>query len=320
MSDVAHTRLFRGAPRAKRPPPLRLTFARHTIASDLHPERNEDALLIDRQRGLAAVFDGVGGSVAGEVAARLAARVLRHGWKRLLDDWRARGKARVPLNTSHDIGDVLDQLLRIAHEAVRRIELPNDPDDERRQSGAESAATTAALAVVYRLRGKRGQHVTCAWVGDSRVYRLRARGRLIRLTCDDGLLSRLVHDGVVSERDATRIDQASFAGELPDIDQSLFNRRNGITQSLGGPHTPEVHLAHTTLLPGERLLLCTDGIHDNLTDRELEILLRRGARTTVARTIVAHAHERSREDTFAAMRAKPDDMTAIVITCDRAPA
>ncbi len=305
---------------------MRLVFARATTASAHHPERNEDALLLDRQRGLAAVFDGVGGSVAGEVAARLAAREIGRGWRRLLAGWHAHGtapgeahdeahgEAPPTLDGAVDVAAALAPLVSQAHDAIMRVELPDAPGDERRESGAEDAATTAAVAAITRVRRARGARVAVAWVGDSRVYLLRANGPLLRLTSDDGLLAKLVLAGVLSEDDATRIDQAVAPEELSDLDQSLFNRRNGITQSVGGPRPPDVHVAQAALRSGDRLLLCTDGIHDNLTDRELEQALRRGGRTTAARALVALARERSCEESAAAMRAKPDDMTALVIS------
>ena len=63
-----------------------LTFARGTQAHEGHPERNEDTILVDAQRGLAAVFDGVGGSEGGEVASRLGARTIRRAWQRFLQE------------------------------------------------------------------------------------------------------------------------------------------------------------------------------------------------------------------------------------------
>src|SRR3989440_12871255 len=60
------------------------TFARHTVACERHPNRNEDFIIADEYSGLAAVFDGVGGSAAGEIASQIAARSTRQGWKRVL--------------------------------------------------------------------------------------------------------------------------------------------------------------------------------------------------------------------------------------------
>ena len=61
-------------------------FARRSVASERHAHRNEDRILIDGQRGLVAVFDGVGGRPGGAVAAGIASRVIRRGWRRLLGE------------------------------------------------------------------------------------------------------------------------------------------------------------------------------------------------------------------------------------------
>jgi serine/threonine protein phosphatase PrpC len=47
------------------------TFISYSRASDRHTERNEDNLIVDQQRGLAAAFDGVGGSKAGDIASAI---------------------------------------------------------------------------------------------------------------------------------------------------------------------------------------------------------------------------------------------------------
>ena len=60
------------------------TFARYTVACERHPNRNEDNLLTDEYTGLAAVFDGVGGSAAGEIASQMAVHATRHSWKQAL--------------------------------------------------------------------------------------------------------------------------------------------------------------------------------------------------------------------------------------------
>ncbi len=77
---------------------------------------------------------------------------------------------------------------------------------------------------------------------------------------------------------------------------------------------PTVHIDQTPIQPGDRILLCTDGIHDNLTDDEIEAILRTGPRTTVARVLVEHALARSRQEREITLRAKPDDMSVVVLT------
>src|SRR5579859_5820980 len=68
-------------------PPRDFAYTSRTTPSERHLDHNEDCLVIDRHRGLAAVFDGVGGSVAGDLAARVAAQVIRTGWQDLVRQW-----------------------------------------------------------------------------------------------------------------------------------------------------------------------------------------------------------------------------------------
>ncbi len=74
-----------------------------------------------------------------------------------------------------------------------------------------------------------------------------------------------------------------------------------------------MHVGQFVLSPDDRILLCTDGIHDNLTDDEIEEVLRTRTRTTVAKALVQQSITRSLQDE--AIRAKKDDMSAIVVTC-----
>lgn len=61
------------------------TFTSWSLPSDRHPERNEDSLVVDRRRGLAAVFDGVGGKDDGHIASEAAAQYLLQAWKELFE-------------------------------------------------------------------------------------------------------------------------------------------------------------------------------------------------------------------------------------------
>jgi protein phosphatase len=154
-----------------------------------------------------------------------------------------------------------------------------------------------------------------AHVGDSRIYLLRPHETLKRLTSDDGLLAKLVDNQVINDSDAQRIDQAMQAEQLSDTEYSYFRLRGGITQALGGPQPPTIHLNQVAIYPGDRVLLCTDGIHDNLVDGEIEDIVKDGARTTVARLLIESSIRRSHEERISTVRAKPDDMSAVVMSC-----
>jgi protein phosphatase len=294
----------------------RLIYARSSIAGDNHPRHNEDRLLIAREAGLAAVFDGVGGSAAGEVAAHLAAQAVRLGWQRIRERQPAAPEAaRVPSTAALDLPAALSTLLLRAHQQIRAAEPHLTSHAERPPAGARGGATTAAVIALTAAADDTRYRLGYAWVGDSRIYLLAAGQPLRRLTSDDGVLTGLVHEGMLSEPDALRIDQACAAEQLSDLEHSYFKLRNGITQALGERKTPSVHAGQRTCGPGDRILLCSDGIHDNLTDRELERVLRLASPASAARELVGYALRRSREERGISLRAKSDDMSAITIVC-----
>lgn len=285
------------------------TFARHTAACERHPDRNEDYIITDEQSGLAAVFDGVGGSAAGEVASQTAARSARKSWKRLLQQAQKGRRVQSFLEecSEADLCSILEQLIFDADEEVRT--------EGALRAGTNDLATTVTIAAMCRQPNLKGYTMVFAHVGDSRIYLLQAKEPLKRLTSDDGLLAKLVENQVINNSDALRIDQAMRADQLSDTEYSYFRLRGGITQALGGPQPPTIHLSQVAIHPGDRILLCTDGIHDNLVDEEIEDILKFGARTTVARLLVESSIRRSHEERNITVRAKPDDMSALVMTC-----
>jgi serine/threonine protein phosphatase PrpC len=95
---------------------------------------------------------------------------------------------------------------------------------------------------------------TMAWIahiGDSRAYLMRA-GRLSQLTADQTLVARLVREGKLREEEAA---------------QSPVN--NVLLQALGmGPDVaPAISTDPLTLMPGDTLLLCSDGLSGLVSDR-----------------------------------------------------
>jgi PPM family protein phosphatase len=311
---------FRTSPSARRTSSSGspFTFAAHSNAHEEHPERNEDTILVDRRRGLAAVFDGVGGEDAGDVASQLGARVIRRAWKRIVQQqYPDHNAALLMLRDDLDIQMLLHQLLDEAQSAIsdegeRRAKLA--PTTQEKISYPE---TTVVVSAFCQCPDKEGYIMGSAHVGDSRIYLLRPGESLQRWTRDDGYFTLKIKDHTISEEDALRIDQTTHADALSETEREIFDKRNGITQSLGhlNPKQPSItiHTTQTTIFPGDRVLLCSDGIHDNLTDAEIEAIVRGRARTTVARHLVQRALDRSRETH---LRAKKDDMSALVITCN----
>jgi PPM family protein phosphatase len=305
-SEVAST--LRLPNRRKMSAQSRLPFqiVGYSIPCERHPLRNEDSFLVDPTSGMIAVFDGVGGSAAGEIASQIAAHSTRMRWQEIRHQQARSRHDRKPLESCDkiDFYALLQQLLEYADEQVRT--------DGAHLAGTTDLATTVAVATLCRQNNK--LQMFYAHVGDSRAYLLPEQGPLRRLTTDDGLLGRLVENQMMSEEDARRIDQAMYTDELTDLELSYFRHRGGITQALGGPLRPSIHLDVTPIELGDRVLLCTDGIHDNLTDDEIEQILRKTPRNLAARYLVDQSLLRSRQERHATIRAKPDDMSAIVLT------
>ena len=297
------------------------TFTAYSNAHEEHPERNEDTILVDRRRGLAAIFDGVGGVAGGDVASQLAARVVRRAWKRALQQQQPDHNASLlMLHGELDIQAFLHQLLDEAQSALsdegeRRAKAT--PATDGNVSYPETTAVVAALCQRPDQPEKKGYVMGYAHIGDSRIYLLRMDESLQRLTLDDGYSAKKIRHHTISEEDALRIDQTTRAEQLTETEREIFDKRYGITQSLGHLNPKQtsitIHVAQTMVYPGDRVLLCSDGIHDNLTDAEIEAIVRGRARTTVAHYLIQSALERSRETHI---RAKKDDISAVVITCN----
>jgi protein phosphatase len=103
------------------------------------------------------------------------------------------------------------------------------------------------------LLGPRG--LVVAHVGDSRGYLLRG-GELRRVTDDHTLVGRLVALGRITEEAARRHEQ-----------------RHLLLEAVGGARDPDIDRRVLALAAGDRLLLCSDGLTDLVSDREIGDLL-----------------------------------------------
>ena len=256
-------------------------------------------MLIDAVLDLVAVFDGVGGYEGGEVASRVASHAV-------LTTWRSRASAAQDLAGQRNL--MRDSVL----ESDRQVREAVD-----RQPELTGMATTAIIAKFWETANHR-RILIHGHVGDSRLYIFRARGTLERATVDDGILSTHVAVGLISEEEALMIDQSENWQDLDERQKRYFYQRGLITQAIGGRGDPEVHVGTQELYPGDRVLVCSDGIHDNLTEAEIAQLLQKGGRND-AEALVRAARKRSQRGLQATMRSKPDDMSAIIIDVSAVP-
>lgn len=165
----------------------------------------------------------------------------------------------------HQAGDVASQLIcdtvtserlrhgnALANEDLKRAFLLANERirqyGEQQHPGATMGSTLVALKIV-------DDRYQVLWIGDSRAYLLR-NGRLQRLSRDHSQVADLVEQGVLSEEEA-----------------ESHPLSNVITRALGVEDEPVIDVVEGEVLPGDRFLLCTDGISKEFELQELEALL-----------------------------------------------
>ncbi|HSB11132.1 MAG TPA: protein phosphatase 2C domain-containing protein [Blastocatellia bacterium] len=160
----------------------------------LNPKRpvNQDRFLAIPDRGLFAVFDGVGGQRAGEVASQTAADTIEEAL----------------VNAAADGSSV---------ETIRRaIDFANRDIFEMAESDPayKTMATTVALIHIH------GDRVTVAHVGDSRVYRLED-GRFTRETVDHTDLNDDIRAGRIGKEEAPALEARNVINRALGVENSV---------------------------------------------------------------------------------------------------
>lgn len=167
------------------------------------------------------------------------------------------------------LAEVRERLGR-AHRALRE-------EAERRGGGAVLASTVVVLLA-------RDAHFACLWAGDSRAYLLRNR-TLTRLTRDHSLVQELVESGAITEQQADRHPQA-----------------NVITRAVGADaETVEIDKVTGQILPGDRFLLCSDGLCKTLPESELASILSSGSEIQIPEQLIQGALEHQVADNVTAV-------------------
>jgi PPM family protein phosphatase len=171
-----------------------------------------------------------------------------------------------------DLGLALKQAYRRANEAVFQA-----GEDEPAHAGMGTTLTSALL---------HGKYATVAHVGDSRAYLLRGDA-LTQVTRDHTVVADEVAQGRITA-EAARRDP----------------RRNRLTHVIGTHLRLESKLPaifELTLLPGDRLLLCSDGLYDVLDEDEMRLALLGQDPDAAARQLVEAAKERGTRDNATAV-------------------
>jgi serine/threonine protein phosphatase PrpC len=218
---------------------------------------NEDSFLLDAERRIFVVADGVGGANAGEVASKTAVEVLDEAFRHH--------------RPGEDAEDLMEIAIQRANASIHQM--------SREQKELASMATTV---VALHLDGSRA---TVGHVGDSRLYRLDAGGRLHRETDDHSVVEEEVR-----------------AGRMTAAQAATHPSRNVISRALGAEASVEVDLKTFDFEDGTVFLLCSDGITRHLPDAELSELLRGdGSLEAACEEMKRRCFERGAEDNLTAV-------------------
>lgn len=187
------------------------------------------------------VADGMGGMAGGEVASSLAlARLV----ELITDtpDW------ILALRNWHDGTRLLERMAErfIDIDKTIRLHATQDPS-------LEGMGTTLTVA------GTLGSDLIIGHVGDSRAYLL-SENSLSQVTTDHTLTQSLVDAGIIKPEDA------------------VFNSmRHVLTAAMGSLGDSDPQLYRLQVRTGDRLLLCTDGLTDMVSNENIALLLRETA-------------------------------------------
>jgi len=250
---------------------MRVSFASATDKG-LRRSINEDSLVVREELGLFVVADGMGGHAAGEVASQAAIE----GITAFVEATVAVSSDQtwpIPFNAAQSVNvNRLDAGFRMAD---RRI-----ASEAAASANLRGMATTAVAALIV------DDVVTLAHVGDSRVYRLH-QGQLEQLT-----------------RDHSWVEEQIRAGTLTESAARAHPWRNIVTRALSGSEDLKVDIRELTLEPGDRLLLCSDGVFAVLADDQIgEILRQHADLCAVCDALITGANDGG----------GPDNVTAVVL-------
>lgn len=216
-----------------------------------------------------AVSDGMGGAKSGEFASRIAIDRIT----RLMP----RGFRLSANGLASGFSDILEELFAAIHRDLIQLG----------RSYEECAGMGATLSLGW---------VTPEWlyfghIGDSRMYYLPLDGGINQLTHDHSHAGWLRRNGKMNERE-----------------MRMYPGRNSLQQALGAGHQfVDPHIGAVGHRPGDRFVICSDGLVDGLWDRQID---------EIARTPLPHRTGQSPAQQLveeAVEQSGRDNTTAVVI-------
>ncbi len=241
-------------------------------------DHNEDSHLVDQDLGLFVVADGMGGHMAGETASNIAvttiADFIRESQKKAQETTEDDGEGK-PHGTMLMFAS-MDPEVEMLGDAVRAASMAIlDAQFEK----PELAGMGTTVSLIY-VSGDRAYY---AHVGDSRVYRL-SGDTFTQITTDHSLVQEQLDAGYITEQQAEN-----------------HKLKNVITRSVGFDVNVAVDAGPVTVKPGDRFLICSDGLSNPVKPAELKEMMEKKDAESLLNVAIRLANNRGGDDNITAV-------------------
>ncbi len=221
---------------------------------------NQDSLLVDEKEHLYIVADGMGGHAGGEIASSLCVQEVAKDIQSNREHFAKRATRQHP---DPKISNLMAHAVNHASTKIYEKAL-EDPS-------LKGMGTTATVVKIV------DGFAYVAHVGDSRCYLLRC-GFIYQVTNDHSLVSEQVRAGILTKEEA-----------------ELHHLRNVITRSVGYQEEEDVDTTSLALEDDDLLLLCSDGLHGKVPDKEISNLTKE-LQTNAVPKLIQLANDRGGDD------------------------
>ena len=233
---------------------------------------NEDNFGYDSRYGIFVVCDGMGGQAAGEVASKMGVDIL-------LDYFRKLGLPAKDTAASTQAASGAKSLASAIQIANRTIFQAG-----QEQNGHGGMGSTIVAALV------RGNSLAIGHVGDSRIYLIR-QGTIQQLTQDHSLVMEQVRRGYITLEQAQKSEM-----------------QNIILRALGSEESVEADVEELVTLPGDLLLMTSDGLTRHVNDEEILATVRESPDLEqVCNELVETAKQRGGDDNITCLLVRMED-------------
>jgi serine/threonine protein phosphatase PrpC len=224
---------------------------------------NEDNFGYDSRYGIFVLCDGMGGQAAGEVASKIAVDTLLEYFRHASQpDPGSNGHLN---HTSTIAAKSLADAIQLANRSIFEA--------GKGQTGRAGMGSTIVAALV------RGRSLSIGHVGDSRIYLVR-QGAIQQLTHDHSLVMEQVRLGYITQEQAEK-------SELQNV----------ILRALGAENEVEADVENLVAMPGDTLLMSSDGLTRHVHDQEiLAIVSRCTSAEEACSQLIQAAKERGGDD------------------------